>query len=273
MASKENEKYSANSLVRGLEIIKLFNEEQPSLSLSEIAKHLGVSRTVPYRLLFTLENMGYLSQDKNTKRYNLTPKVLELGFSYLNSLKFPEIVQPYMEALRDEIGASCHLSILDGTEVVYVGSAPIRGVSAVNVNIGLRLPAHAIANGKLLLAYQPKETVMQMFHVSSLTPYTDKTLTMPSEFQKQLDSIKKHGYALTNGEFHPGINSVAAPIFDRTGKVIAALNVVATESTYHEDFIDKVALPKLLEVSNLLSDYMGYTGARLTSKNFISEDI
>jgi IclR family pca regulon transcriptional regulator len=260
MASSDNEKYSANSLVRGLEILKLFNEEQPSLALSEIATHLNVSRTVPYRLLYTLENMGYLTQDKNTKRYSLTPKVLELGFSYLNSLKFPEIVQPYMEALRDEIAASCHLSILDGREVVYVGSAPIRGVSAVNVNIGLRLPAHAIANGKLLLAYQSEDTLKNVFQISNLTPYTDKTLTSPGEFLKELEVIRQNGYAQTNGEFHPGINSVAAPIFDRTGKILAALNVVATESIYHDNFINEVALPKLLEVSHLLSNYMGYHG-------------
>jgi IclR family transcriptional regulator, pca regulon regulatory protein len=258
MASGEKEKYSANSLVRGLEIIKLFNEEQPSLSLSEIAKKLGVSRTVPYRLLFTLQNMGYLSQDEHTKHYKLTPKVLELGFSYLNSLKFPEIAQPYMETLRDEISASCHLSILDGLEVVYVGSAPIRGVSAVNVNIGLRLPAHATANGKLLLAFQSKERLMQMFQMSNLTSYTDKTLTIPSEFQQQLDTIKQNGYSITSGEFHPGIRSVAAPIFDRSGEVLAALNVVATESAYQDDFMDKIALPKVLEVSQLLSNYMGY---------------
>lgn len=259
MASGEKEKYSANSLLRGLEILKLFNEEQPSLSLSEIAKQLGVSRTVPYRLLYTLQNMGYLSQDESTKQYKLTPKVLELGFSYLNSLKFPEIVQPYMETLRDEISASCHLSILDGLEVVYVGSAPIRGVSAVNVNIGLRLPAHATANGKLLLAYQSKERLMQMFQMSNLTPYTNKTLTIPSEFQQQLETIREKGYSLTSGEFHPGIRSVAAPIFDRTGEVLAALNVVATESAYQDDFMEKIALPKVLEVSRLLSNYMGYS--------------
>ncbi|MFP7296235.1 IclR family transcriptional regulator [Neobacillus niacini] len=260
MVSEEKEKYSANSLVRGLEIIKLFNEEQSSLSLSEIAKKLGVSRTVPYRLLFTLQNLGYLSQDENTKHYKLTPKVLELGFSYLNSLKFPEIAQPYMEKLRDEIGASIHLSILDGQEVVYVGSAPVRGISAINVNIGMRLPAHATANGKLLLAYQSKETLMQMFHVSNLTPYTDKTLITPSEFQQQLETIRQTGYSITSGEFLPGIRSVAAPIFDRSGEILAALNVVATESAYKEDFMDKIALPKVLEVSQLLSNYMGYSG-------------
>jgi IclR family transcriptional regulator, pca regulon regulatory protein len=260
MASEEKERYNANSLVRGLEILKLFSEEYPTLSLVEISKRLGVSRTVPYRLLYTLQSLGYLHQDENTKRYNLTPKVLELGFAYMNSLKFPEIAQPYLEKLRDETGASCHLSILDGHEVVYVGSAPVRGVSAINVNIGLRLPAHATANGKLLLAFQPEERLHQLFYSSQLKPYTERTQTDLSDFQQQLESIRKNGYAITKGEFHFGIQSVAAPIFGRDGNIVAAVNVVATESTFQDEFIEKIALPKARDISETLSGFMGYTG-------------
>src|SRR5690606_35237926 len=102
MAKEEKERYNANALVRGLEILKLFNEDRPTLSLVEIAKELNVSRTVPYRLLYTLQSLGYLDQDENSKRYSLTPQVLELGFSYLSTLKLPEIAQPYLETLRDE---------------------------------------------------------------------------------------------------------------------------------------------------------------------------
>jgi IclR family transcriptional regulator, pca regulon regulatory protein len=258
MANEEKERYNANSLVRGLEILKLFNGDRPTLSLVEIAKELGVSRTVPYRLLFTLQTLGYLSQDENTKRYSLTPKVLELGFSYLSTLKLPEIAQPYLEILRNETGASCHLSILDGQEVVYVGSAPVRGVSAINVNIGLRLPAHATANGKLLLAYQPEERLNQMLYGSELKPYTDRTKTSLVDFQQELEMIRIQGYSITKGELHYGIQSVAAPIFDRSGNVMAAINVVATETTFHDQFIEKIALPKVVETASKLSGYMGY---------------
>lgn len=258
MTKDEKERYNANALVRGLEILKLFSEERPTLSLVEIAKELEVSRTVPFRLLYTLQTLGYLDQDENTKRYNLTPKVLELGFAFLSTLKLPEIAQPYLEKLRDETGASCHLSILDGHEVVYVGSAPVRGVSAINVNIGLRLPAHAIANGKVQLAYQLKEQLNQILYGSQLKPYTEKTQTDLIDFQQELETIRHRGYAITKGEFHHGIQSVAAPIFDRSGKVIAAINVVATETTFHDDFIEKVALPKVLETSATLSGFMGY---------------
>ena len=258
MAKDEKERYNANSLIRGLEILKLFNEERPTLSLVEIAKELDVSRTVPYRLLYTLQSLGYLHQDENTKRYSLTPKILELGFSYLSTLKLPEIAQPYMEKLRDETGASCHLSILDGNEVVYVGSAPARGVSAVTVNVGLRLPAHAVANGKVQLAYQPEERLNQILFGSNLKPFTERTQTDFYDFQQKLAIIRDQGYAMTKGELHQGIQSVAAPIFDRSGKVMAAINVVANEAIFHDEFIEKVALPKVLETSRILSGFMGF---------------
>ncbi|MDQ0201930.1 IclR family transcriptional regulator [Neobacillus ginsengisoli] len=258
MAKEEKERYNANSLVRGLEILKLFSEERPTLSLVEIAKELDVSRTVPFRLLYTLQSLGYLHQDENTKRYTLTPKVLELGFSFLSTLKFPKIAQPYLEKLRDETGASCHLSILDGNEVVYVGSAPARGVSAVNVNIGLRLPAHAVANGKIQLAYQPQERLSQFLYGSNLKPFTERTQTDFVDFQQELVAIREQGYAITKGELHHGIQSVAAPIFDRSGNVMAAINLVTTETTFHSEYIEKVALPKVLEISKMLSGFMGY---------------
>ncbi len=257
MAKEEKERYSANSLVRGLEILKLFSEERPTLSLVEIAKELDVSRTVPFRLLYTLQTLGYLYQDEHTKRYNLTPKVLELGFAYLSTLKLPEIAQPYLEKLRDETGASCHLSILDGHEVVYVGSAAARGVSAVNVNIGLRLPAHAVANGKVQLAYQPQERLNQVLYGSNLTPFTERTKTDFVDFQQELATIREQGYAITKGELHHGIQSVAAPIINRSGQVIAAINLVATDTILHNEFIEKAALPKVLEVSEILSGFMG----------------
>ncbi|MCA1025822.1 IclR family transcriptional regulator [Cytobacillus kochii] len=257
MANGEKERYNANSLVRGLEILKLFNGGRPTMSLAEIAKELNVSRTVPYRLLYTLQTLGYLHQDEHTKRYSLTPKVLELGFAYLNSLNLPEIIQPYLDTLRDTTGASCHLSILDDYEVVYIGSAPVRGVSAINVNIGLRLPAHATANGKLLLAMQPEGKLRETVYGSNLKPYTEKTQTDLPGFFEELETIRKNGYAISLGEFHQGIQSVAAPIYDRSGKVVAAINIVATDVTYQNDFIEKVALPKILDISKQLSGLVG----------------
>ncbi|MEW9671263.1 IclR family transcriptional regulator [Ammoniphilus sp. 3BR4] len=258
MSNEEKDRYLSHSLIRGLEILAMFDMKNPTLSLVEIAHGLGVSRTVPYRLLYTLQAVGLLHQDENTKRYGLTPKVLELGFSYLNTLQLPEIARPYLEQLRDETGASSHLGILDGREVVYVARVPARGVSTVNVTIGSRLPAYATAMGKCLLAFQSKDCLRGMLFGTDLMPYTEHTKTMNGELQWELDSIRKNGFAISNGEFESGIRSIAAPIFDQQGSVIAALNVAASESILKDDFISNAGLRVVSETADALSRCFGY---------------
>ncbi|WP_134702452.1 IclR family transcriptional regulator [Ammoniphilus sp. YIM 78166] len=262
MASGDGDRYISNSLIRGLQILRMFNADQPTLSLAEIAGNLGVSRTVPYRLLYTLQADGYLIQDEHTKRYELTPKVLELGFSYLNTLQLPEIARPYMEALRDKTGASSHMGILDGNEVVYVGRVPIPGVAAITVSIGTRLPAHAISMGKCLLAYQPRERIEAIFLGSDLKPYTQQTKTMLADLLNELQIIRERGYAIGDQEFESGIRSVAAPIFNRLGLVIASVSVVASAAVLNNEAMEQVVIPGVCETAVTLSQFMGFTGHR-----------
>ncbi|MFM1653160.1 IclR family transcriptional regulator [Brevibacillus sp. B_LB10_24] len=274
MTKKENDRYSSNSLVRGLAILRLFHAGQPTMSLAEIASQLGVSRTSPFRLLFTLQSLGYLHQDENTKRYELTPKVLELGFAYLNSLQLPDIARPYLERLRDETGASTHIGVLDGREVVYVARVPARGVTTITVTVGSRLPAHATSLGKSLLAFQSEEQIKEMLIDAELQPYTTQTKTMINDLLQELEVIRKQGYSLSNGEFESGIRSIAAPIFDNAGDVIAAVNVAAPEAILPDEFLRVFALPAILEAAEQLSSFFGYrpgkhrAGRQKGSENF-----
>lgn len=255
--SESNDRYNANALARGLQIITLFNDERQSLSLVEIAKLLGVSRTVPYRLLYTLESLGYLRQRKKSKRYELTPKVLELGYSYLNSMELTEVAQPYLESLRDELNVSSHLSTLEGTDVVYIGTAAIRGITAINVNVGLRLKAHAVANGRVLLAHQSEEYIEKHYNEAELQSFKEHKITDLNTFKNDLSQVKAQGFAISKGEFLPSINSIAVPIFSGNGEAIASVNVVGTDELLSEESIEEVALPKLQEVSEMLSHYQG----------------
>lgn len=255
MAKEEKDRYNSSSLVRGLEILRLFRPEQPTLSLVEIANQLGVSRTTPFRLLFTLQTLGYLQQNEHTKRYELTPKVLELGFAYLNTLQITEVARPYLEKLRDETGGSAHIGILDETAVVYVARVSARGVSTVSVTVGSRLPAHATALGKTLLAFLPKEKWKEMLLISDLHSYTKDTKTMMTALLKELELIRGQGYAISNGEFESGIRSVAAPILDDTGQVIAAVNVAAPEAILPDAYLTKFVLPAILETAGQLSAF------------------
>lgn len=258
MAQEEKDRYLSNSLVRGLQILKMFTAETPTLSLAEIANNLGVSRTTPFRLLYTLQAMEYLRQVENTKRYELTPKVLELGFTYLNTVQLPEIAKPYLEKLRDETGASAHIGILDRREVVYISRVAARGVSTVNVTIGSRLPAHATAIGKSLLAFQSKEKLNEILFGTELQPFTAQTKTQILELQQELNDIRKQGYAVSNEEFESGIHSIAAPIFDREGAAIAAVNIAAPVSEFSEGFVEEVVIPAVREAADQLSVFSGY---------------
>ncbi len=258
LAKEEKDRYSSSSLVRGLEILRLFRAEQPTLSLVEIAGQLGISRTAPFRLLFTLQSLGYLKQNEDTKRYELTPKVLELGFAYLNTLQITEVARPFLEKLRDETGGSSHIGILDDTAVVFVAVQQARGPSTVSVSVGSRLPAHATAVGKILLAFQPREQWEELLLLSDLQSYTKDTKTMMTSILKELDVVRRQGYSVSSGEFEVGIRSVSAPIFDETGRAVAAVSVAAHESLLPMERVEQYVLPAICESAEELSAFYGY---------------
>ena len=168
-------------------------------------------------------------------------------------MRLPQIAQPYLEQLRDEIEASCYLSILDGEEVVYVGVAAVPGYSSVNVYPGVRLPAHATANGKLLMAFQEEEFIHSLFKNNKLRKLTESTFISKEDLIKELRQIKLKGYAFSTAEFNESVSSVAVPIFNRENKILAAINVVTPINVFDNDFLKTEALPKLQEISKKLS--------------------
>src|SRR5699024_416414 len=250
-----NKNYISTSLKRGLDILQLFDEENTSLSLSEISKKLEVNRTVPYRLMFTLREEGYVIQDPVTKRYKLSPKVLSLGYSYINSFKLPELIHPYLEEIRNEINASCYLSVLDEKYVVYIGAATVKELTGINVSISTRLPSYVTANSKLLLSYQSQDKLKEILDKGEIYQFTDHTFKHREQLIEELKDIRKQGYAKTEKEFIDFISSVAVPVFDSSSQVIAAINVVVPNTSFDKNFLLETALPKLLEVSKKINNY------------------
>lgn len=256
MSKPEKDRYLSNSLIRGLEILRMFDASTPTLSLVEIAAKMGVSRTVPFRFLYTLQHLGYLYQDEVTKRYQLTPKVMDLGFAYLNTMQLPDLARPYLEKLRDQTGASAHMGILDGNEVVYVArAATSTSFSTLNVMIGSRLPAHATSMGKVLLAFLSEEKMQALSENTNLPSFTTQTKTMLLDLKKELEEIRKKGYAISKEEFEIGICSVAVPIFDRDGGILAAINVAAPTSVLNPDMLETEVVPVICETAKALSGY------------------
>lgn len=231
------------SFVRGLAVIRSFDARHPSLTLSEVARRADITRAAAGRFLRTLESLGYVRGDGRS--YSLTPRVLELGFSYLSALSLPEIVQPHLEELSRTVGESASAAVLDGGEIVYVARVPMRRIMTVGITIGTRFPALSTSMGRVLVADWGADAVDALLRESPPTPLTAATLTDPAALREELGRVRAQGWALVDGELEAGLRSIAAPVRGRAGEVVAAVNVpMAAGSRTVEQVFDEV-LPAL----------------------------
>lgn len=211
------------SLARGLAVIRAFDATHAELSLSDVARRTEMTRAAARRFLHTLEALGYVRSDG--RLFSLTPRVLDLGFSYLSALSLPEIVQPHLEKLSREVDESVSAAVLDGSDIVYVARVPTRRIMSVRITIGTRFPAAATSMGRVLLASLPPDALDALLEASPLTAHTDRTITDAAALREELVRVREQGWALVDGELEPGLRSIAAPVRGRTGEVIAAVNI------------------------------------------------
>jgi IclR family pca regulon transcriptional regulator len=211
------------SLERGLAVIRAFDAEHPKLSLSEVAAGTGLSRAAARRFLHTLVNLGYMRMDGG--QFSLRPKILELGYAYLSSQSLPEVAMPHLEQLVEQVRESSSVSQLDGDDVVYIARVPTRRIMTVAISVGTRFPAYATSMGRVLLADRPDDWLDSYLASVTLAPLTSHTIASPRALRAELATIREQGWALVDQELEEGLRSVAAPIRDGDGRVIAAANV------------------------------------------------
>jgi IclR family pca regulon transcriptional regulator len=235
------------SLARGLSVIRAFDAEHPELTLSDVARRAGITRAAARRFLLTLESLGYVASD--ARAFRLTPRVLELGFSYLSSLSLPEIVQPHLEALSREVDESVSAAVLDEAEIVYIARVPTRRIMSVRITIGTRFPAFATSMGRVLLAGLPVAAADTALAASALAPLTERTLTDRAALADELARVRGQGWSLVDGELEPGLRSIAAPVHARDGRVIAALNVSTSATRDSVERVRDAYLPPLLRTA------------------------
>lgn len=216
------------SLARGLAVIRAFDAEHPHMTLSEIAKRTELTRATVRRFLLTLETLGYVRCDGRI--FTLTPRVLELGYSYLASMTLPEIAQPHLEALSRQLDESTSASVLDGDDIVYVARVSARRIMHVGITIGTRFPAYATSMGRVLLAHQPHADVDRYLQNLRATTFTPSTVTGIDELRATLDAVRRQGWAIVDQELEHGLRSIAVPLH-RGNTVIAAINVSTTSTS------------------------------------------
>jgi IclR family pca regulon transcriptional regulator len=232
------------SLERGLAVIRAFHADTPELTLSDVARATGLTRAAARRFLLTLLDLGYVRTDG--RLFSLTPRVLELGYSYLSSISLPEVAVPHLERLVTEVHESSSVSVLDGDDVVYVARIPTSRIMAVSINVGTRFPAYATSMGRVLLAGLPEDELTAYLERTQLRRLTPKTITSPKALAAELARVRAQGWALVDQELEEGLRAIAAPIRDRSGKVVASANVSAHASRTSPDDIRRDLLPPLL---------------------------
>lgn len=247
------------SFARGLAVIRAFDADHPRMTLSEVAERTGLTRAAARRFLHTLVGLGYVSGDG--RLFQLTPRVLELGFSYLSALTLPELVQPHLEALSHELGESTSASVLDGADIVYVARVPTRRIMNVGITIGTRFPAHATSMGRVLLAALPDHELDPLLRTLHAEHHTDRTVTDPAELRAILDEVRAQGWALVDQELEIGVRSIAAPVHARDGAVTAAVNVSGAAATSSLERLRGEYLPALLRTAAQIDDALRHSGA------------
>ncbi|MEQ5842226.1 IclR family transcriptional regulator [Paraburkholderia acidicola] len=211
------------SFARGLAVIRAFNADRPAQTLTDVASATGLTRAGARRILLTLQTLGYVEAEG--RLFRLTPKILDLGFAYLTSMPFWNLAEPVMENLSAQVHESCSAAVLDRTEIVYVLRVPTHKIMTINLSIGSRLPAYCTSMGRVLLAALDDDTLDATLSSAPLYAHTPRTVIDKDELKKTIVQVRRQGWAIVDQELEVGLISLSAPIRNRQGRVIAAMNI------------------------------------------------
>jgi IclR family pca regulon transcriptional regulator len=238
-------------LAKGLLAIETFHADKPRQSISEVAEASGLDRATARRCLLTLAHMGYAAYDG--KYFTLTPRVLRLGTACLATMPLPKIVQPMLDDLSERLGESSSVSILDGTEIVYVARAAQHRIMSIALMAGSRLPAFCSSMGRAILASLSDEEARAILAAAPLVQRTRFTLTDPDALIAELAKVRSQGYAINDQEIELGLRSIAVPLFNSRRMTIGAINIGVSAYHYESDEIVAKFLPSLLAVQRELT--------------------
>jgi IclR family transcriptional regulator, pca regulon regulatory protein len=228
-------------------VVRALSAPGPGLTLAEVARETRLTRAAARRFLLTLVDLGYVRSED--RRFSLTPRVLDLGYSYLSSLTLPEIAQPHLRELVERVHESSSVSLLDGTDVVYVAREPTQRIMTVAIAVGTRFPAYATSMGRVLLSGLGEGELDEFLGRAELRKLTPGTLTDRALLRTEIARVRRQGWALVDQELEDGLRSVAAPIAGVDGSVVAAINLSTHASRRTLEAIRRELLPPLRETA------------------------
>ncbi|HET90131.1 MAG TPA: IclR family transcriptional regulator [Chloroflexi bacterium] len=252
-------RYFVVALERGLKILEAFSEQNRSLTLTEISSAVELNKSTTFRFIYTLENLGYLERDPETKRYRPGLKVLRLGFVALNSLELVQIARPYLKALSTRCGETTNMTIRDGDQIVYVARNKTQQVISVNLQLGSRLPVHCTSMGKVQLVDLSREELDQLLGPGPYPVLGPNTIRTFDGLTAELEKIRRQGYAINDEELAAGLRSVAAPIRGYQNKVVAAINISIPSARASRQEMEETLVAMVVETAQEISLALGAT--------------
>jgi IclR family transcriptional regulator, pca regulon regulatory protein len=214
------------SLARGLAVIQAFSQRRHHLTISQVSTTTGLSRAAVRRCLYTLAKLGFAGSDDN-RHFFLRPRILALGHSYISSMPLATAAQPVLEHISHLLHESCSIATLDGVDIVYIARANVTRIMSIDLGVGSRLPAFCTSMGRAILANLPPEELETVLTRVEFKRYTERTITNPAKLTQALRQIRRDGYSIIDQELEHGLRSMAVPIQNPSGKVVAALNIGA----------------------------------------------
>ncbi len=233
--AKEPNRYMVPALERGLNMLLLFGRQRGELSFTQVCQRTGMPKASVYRAVQTLEQMRFLDRNSASGGYNLGISILRLGFDYLSSMDIVQIGQPIIQRLRDITSHSAQLSVLDGREVIYVAHASAIGELPSGVSVGTRRPAHCTATGRVLLMTMPEQELGALYPESAFALTSEQGPKTPKELVELLGNDNARGHAISESFYQPGVSTVAYPLRDGGGKVLASISIMVPRSVLPAD--------------------------------------
>lgn len=258
-AASVREPYFVNGLAKGLLVIQAFGGDARALTLAEAATRTDMTRASARRILMTLEDLEFVAR-QGDRHFVLTPKVLSLGYAYLSSMPLWSFAEPVLERLVEELGETCTISAMDGTELVYVMRIPVHRILSQGVTIGSRLPMYCHSAGRVLLSDLNPAQLDAYLLRANLKRYTPHTIVEPARLRKVIAEVARKGYAWVSGEMEENISGLSVPIRSADGRVIAALNSSVNQPSVKEAAALKRFLPAIKSAAERLNASLAVGG-------------
>ena len=241
------------SFARGLAVIRAFSGGTGRRTIGALAQATGLSRAAVRRCLYTLHRLGYVGVDES-RHYVLRPKILSLGYAFLSSSSLVVSAKPLLEQVSATVHESCSMAVLEGDSIVYVArSASSRRMMSIDLGVGSRLPAYCTSMGRVLLAALPADELDGYFAKLVPIAFTERTVTRRDALRRVLEAVARDGYAIVDQELEIGLRSMAVPVRDLSGNVVAALNISTQASRVSAEELLSRCLPALLGAAQELT--------------------